>query len=277
MSVNSIGQVRNQARQYLARLASADYEADLLLCHLLQCSRSYLITHAEQSLEPELVRQYLNLSQRRAEGVPLAYLTGWQAFWQHQFAVTADVLIPRPETELLVELALAKLNYPNAQVLELGTGSGAIAISLALARPEWQLTAIDNSQAALVVAQTNAQQLNATNIKFLHSNWLKQLGKQKFNAIISNPPYVSEAEYQSEASIQAEPKAALVAADQGLAELASIIRNSPEHLLADGYLMLEHGHRQAAQVQGLLSQAGFSNIETWPDLAGHDRVTLAQI
>jgi release factor glutamine methyltransferase len=254
---------------------SAPLDAQLLLAHTLAVPRTRLKSHPETRLAPAQAGRYRELLARRAAGEPLAYLTGVREFWSLPVAVSPAVLIPRPETELLVERALALGPVPSARVADLGTGSGAIALALASERPHWQLLASDASEAALAVARSNAQALALRNVEFRRGDWFEPLGAARFDLLISNPPYVA----QDDAALGAlrhEPAAALTPGADALACLRLLARGAPRHLRPGGWLLLEHGANQGAAVRAELVGAGFAYVRSHPDLAGHERMTEGQ-
>lgn len=250
-------------------------DAELLLASVLNCSRGQLLARDEHMLDVDSQRRLEVLLQRRCEGVPVAYLLEHREFWSLDLRVTPDVLIPRPETELLVEQALSTLRDRTAvRVLELGTGSGAIALALAQERPDAQLTATDHSAAALRVARDNAERLGLQHVCFIESDWFSALPSQRYDLILSNPPYVAMGDPALQTAVAThEPAIALYAEQAGLADLFAIIAAAPTHLVAHGTLLLEHGMAQGEAVCARLQQSGFINVETWPDLAGHPRVS----
>jgi len=250
-------------------------DAQILLCHVLNCDQSFLYAHPEYELSITQADQFHALLQRRQEGEPIAYLLGYRDFWSLRLTVTTDVLIPRHETELLVETTLAYLPEDHCQVVDLGTGSGAIACALAYEREHWQIVATDQSTAALVVAQTNAQQYQLP-IDFYLGSWCQALPEgQLFDAIISNPPYIAADEPElKQGDIRFEPTNALIAPQCGLADLHTIAIQAGDYLKANGVLVLEHGHRQGKAVSTLLQSFGYSAVTTLQDHAGHDRITL---
>ena len=207
--------------------------------------------------------------------MPIAYLLGQQAFWKFNLQVTPDGLIPRPETELLVETVLKLVVTPTAKVVDLGTGSGAIALALAHERPIWQITATDKSANALTIAQNNAKNLAINSITWIESDWFSALKGQQFNLIVSNPPYIAP-EDPHLVALGYEPRTALIAEKYGIADLETIIQAAPKHLLPQGYLVVEHGYQQAEIVQEMMLAAGFKDIATQLDLANHPRVTWGQ-
>jgi release factor glutamine methyltransferase len=272
-----IGAALNQARAALASLASARLDAELLLAHVLRCPRSTVLRDAERILANAPQRQYFALVTRRARGEPLAYLTGEREFWSLPLRVTPAVLIPRPETELVVERALALLGATPARVADLGTGSGAIALALAKERPQWQVSATDRSAEALEVAALNARALGLGAVRFLQGDWCEPLAGQRFDLIASNPPYIAEGDPALlDAALQHEPQQALVSGPLGLTALIQIIREACSYLLPGGYLVLEHGSDQAAAVGAALVDAGYANVRSHRDLAGHERVSEAR-
>lgn len=274
----SIAKVLHQAIVRLNKFTVPRLEAQLLLSYVVNKPRSFLRTFAEMSLSLQQLQQFNVLLMRRIKGEPLAYILQEKEFFSLPLQVTRDVLIPRNETELLVEKTLAMLPAEKRLSLcDLGTGSGAIALALARQRPHWLLMAIDQSKKALVVARRNACCLRIANVNFLHGNWLQTVGNEKFAAIVSNPPYVDTTDPELEKNvITYEPRAALIAADKGLAAIKTIARQAQAHLLSQGWLLLEHGHRQDAAVADFLSALQYRNVTTFNDLNGLPRVTVAQ-
>jgi len=253
-------------------------EAEVLLAHSLAVSRTHLYTWPEQALSDQSRTAMLTLVEQRRQGIPIAYLTGLQEFWSLPLTVSSDTLIPRSETELIVEEALARIPAAQAQaVLDLGTGSGAIALAIASERPLATVCAVDISPGALQIAALNASQLKLK-VQFLESDWFAALHGQRFNLIAANPPYIGEDEPELKVSdLRYEPRQALIAKESGLAALKHIIMNAPAHLEHDGWLLVEHGYQQGAACRDIFKQAGFTQVATRQDLQGHDRVTLAQI
>lgn len=269
-----------QAEQVLAPVSdSARRDAEVLLCHVLNQSLTYLRTWPERELSGVQQTAFDDLIRKRQQGEPVAYLTGEREFWSMPFLVTSDTLIPRPETELLVEQTLARLPADAPQtVVDLGTGSGAIALALAKERPNWQLTATDASFAALRVAEKNARRLKLDNVRFEYGSWYAPLRAQRFHAIVSNPPYVADRDpHLAQGDVRFEPNSALVSGDDGLDDIRQIVAGAPAHLLPSGWLLLEHGYDQGEPVAALLRQHGFVAVETLRDLAGQPRVTLGQL
>lgn len=252
-------------------------ETQMLLQHVLGVSRAWLIAHDTDPLADAPVRQYQALLGRRLGGEPMAYLVGHREFMGHAFTVEPGVLIPRPETELLVETGLAVLARGAAKrprVLDLGTGSGAIAVSVALARPDAVVVATDISAQALEVASRNAHTLGAQ-VEFLQGSWFEALaGRPPFDLIVSNPPYIRDDDpHLGQGDLRFEPAGALTDGADGLAALACIAAQAPQWLLPGAGLWMEHGYDQAQAVRGLLSQAGFSHVQSLQDLAGIERIS----
>lgn len=249
-------------------------EAELLLGHTLNKSRAYLFAHPEELLTENQWETYHYLMAQNAQGIPLAYLTGQREFWSLDLKVNQHTLIPRHETERLVELALELLPNKPLDLLELGTGSGAIALALAKERPQWQIIASDISQEALDVAKENAAIHKLNNVGFHHSDWYTQIPQNQYHAIISNPPYIAEEDpHLQQGDLPFEPPHALVSGQDGLADLQCIIKHSPKYLLPKGLILLEHGYDQKAKVSAILKELGYKNIYCWQDLQGHDRVS----
>jgi release factor glutamine methyltransferase len=263
-----------------ARLAASGadaphLEAELLLAHVLGKNRSRLKSHPEETVDAAHATRFGGLIERRMAGEPFAYLVGYRDFWTLRLAVTPAVLIPRPETELLVERALALCGNANARVADLGTGSGAIALALAHERPRWQVTATDVSQEALAVARSNAASLGLGQVEWLRGSWFEPLGARRFDLIVSNPPYVG-AEEPELGMLRSEPRAALSPGADALACLRAIVHAAPDHLEHGGWLVLEHGSRQAADLARELVARGFAHVRSHRDLAGHERATEGQ-
>lgn len=250
-------------------------EIRILLCHALGLSRIQLITQSERLLNAQEAQRLTTLLQRRINGEPIAYITGQREFYGLALQVTPDVLIPRPETELLVELALQNLPE-NGSVLDMGTGSGAIAIAIAHTRPDVRVTALDISPQALAIAQSNAVR-HQVNIRFLQSNWysaLDQVGDQSFDFILANPPYIAQQDaHLSQGDLRFEPRHALTDDADGLSALRMIVQGAQRYLKTGGQLLMEHGYDQASAVRALLQQKDFHTVQSWRDLAGIERVS----
>ncbi len=251
-------------------------DARLVLAYLLKTTKERLIMHPELEVAPEVKAAYLEALEKISRGCPVAYVTGVREFYGRPFAVTPDVLVPRPDTETLVEEAIALIAREGIEnVLDLGTGSGIIAVTLALEAPSATVFATDESPAALAVARGNAQRLGAR-VSFFEGSWFDALAQegapQSFNLIVSNPPYIDPADSHM-AALSFEPRGALTDEVDGLQDLKAIIERAPQHLAAGGVLLLEHGYDQGEAVRAMLSAAGFEDVRTVQDLAGNDRVS----
>jgi release factor glutamine methyltransferase len=248
----------------------------ILLCHALNLSRVSLITQSERALSADEARRHAALVQRRLDGEPVAYILGRREFFGLPFEVGSAVLIPRPDTELLVELTLDRLP-PQGRALDMGTGSGAIAVALAHTRPDADVTALDVSAAALAVAQRNAA-ANGARVAFLQSDWYAALdGLPPFDVIASNPPYIASGDrHLSEGDLRFEPVGALTDHADGLSALRIIIAGARRHLKPQGWLLMEHGYDQSAAVRALLTAQGYTDVQSWTDLAGIERVSGAR-
>ncbi len=255
-------------------LGVARLDAELLLAALLRQPRTRLLAFDETPVDALTAAMFRVGAQRRMAGEPLAYITGVREFWSMPLVVTPGVLVPRPETELLVEQCLQHLDAAPRRVADLGTGSGAIALALARERPAWRIVATDASATALEVAQINCRRLGIQNVELRAGRWCEPLGDERFDAIVSNPPYVAPGD-PALAALQHEPASALVAADEGHADLLAIGAGARAVLRPGGLLLLEHGTSQAQRLAEALAALGYSRIACHRDLAGHDRVTLA--
>jgi release factor glutamine methyltransferase len=278
--VRTLSNVLKHAYQQLdTHSDSAKFDAELLLTKVLNKDRSYLYTWPENVLSTEQQQTFEQLIQARIQGQAVAYLVGEQAFWTLNLKVTPDTLIPRPETELLIETALEHYaTQASLSILDLGTGSGAIALALASEFPHSQVLAVDISPAALKVAQHNAQTHQLDNVEFLHSSWFSQIPAQQFDLIISNPPYIeSEDPHLQQGDLRYEPQIALASGIDGYDAIQEIIQNSPTYLKPQAHLMLEHGYQQAATTRHYLSQANFEDIQSLKDLAQHERITIGRL
>ncbi len=291
----TIKQELAQASHELAALADIEprLEAEILLAHALGQSRSHLMAWPEKTVTPEQHDRFQQLVLQRMAGEPIAYLTGRREFWSLELDVYHATLIPRPETELLVERALELIPADAQwQIADLGTGSGAIAAAIASERPRCNITATDTSKEALAIAEGNFQRLKLNNVTTRHGAWCDPLAKQPFHMIVSNPPYVAENDpylqqgivsnppyvaendpYLQQGDLPREPQQALRSGPDGLDDIRRIIQQAPAHLCDPGWLLLEHGYDQGAEVRQLLLAAGFSNVHTRKDLAGHERLS----
>lgn len=249
-------------------------DAEVLLAHVLERDRTYLFTWSDRQPDEKEVQTFHGLIERRAAGEPVAYLTGQQAFWSFSLRVSGATLIPRGDTELLVETALERVGVKNARVLDLGTGTGAIALALASERSAWYLLAVDRESAAVELARDNAQALGLTNVEVIASDWFMQV-QGKYHLIVSNPPYIDPNDpHLQQGGVRFEPRSALVAANHGLADLERIIADAPDFLHDGGWLMLEHGADQGEAVRDLFVSMGYDGVETLRDIAGLERVTV---
>lgn len=274
--MTSIKAALDNARIRLEKTSpSARIDAELLLAHTLNTSRSFLYAHGTDPLDDETLDAYEQDLSKRLHGMPIAYIVGTREFWSLPLRVTEDTLIPRPETELLVDLTLSLLqNQDHASVLDLGTGSGAVALALASARPHWTILACDISPSALCMAQENARLLQLQNVTFMLSNWFESVPTQQVHAIVSNPPYLAENDaHLSQGDVRFEPKSALTSGPDGLDALSHLIQNSQPYLHPGGLLLLEHGYLQAEAVAERLQASNYQSIQCWLDLQGHPRVS----
>ena len=257
---------------------TARLDAELLLAAALGKSRSYLHTWPEKIVSSESALIFADYLHRRRAGEPVAYILGQQGFWNLDLEVAPHTLIPRPDTELLVETALQLLPATSANVLDLGTGSGAIALALASERAAWQVTAVDRVLEAVALAERNRQRLALDNVTVLNSHWFSALADHRFDLIISNPPYIAAGDvHLAEGDVRFEPESALVAGPDGLDDIREIVAAAPQHLNPGAWLMLEHGYDQGAPVRDLLQGAGFTQVQSRKDLGAHERITLGRL
>jgi release factor glutamine methyltransferase len=251
-------------------------DAEILLCRTIDMPRSYLFAHPEDVLDDMTLERFENVISRRIEGEPMAYITGVKEFWSHELVVSPAALVPRPETELLVDLALRKIpRKAEWDVLDLGTGSGAIAVAIASERPMCRITAVDVSEEALAVARENVRNLSLGNVDLAHGNWTEPVQGLVFNVIVSNPPYV-RSDDTALLKLQQEPRSALAAGIDGLDAIRVLAADCGELLADDGVLLIEHGAEQKEDVSALLEKHGWTDICCHNDLAGHPRVTVAR-
>ena len=276
--MTTLAQALKQAISQLQMHDQPGLDAEVLLAHVLNKPRVYLHAWPEAELSQAQELQFLDIIRQRAAGQPVAYLTGQREFWSMNFAVTPDSLIPRPETELLVERTLALLpENRTLRVADLGTGSGAIAIALAYERKHWRLYAIDRSLQCVKLAQRNARRLAVDNLCFINADWSNALADQCFDAIVANPPYIADHDpHLQQGDVCFEPASALTSGPQGLDDLRNLIKEAPRVLKPGGWIVLEHGMNQADSLHKLLNNIAFTNITTTPDLAGLERVSYAQ-
>ena len=263
-----------RGRERLHASDSAALDAQMLLCHCLQKNRSYLMAWPEATVEPAVAEQYWQLITRRENGEPVAYLTGQRDFWTLTLQCKNSTLIPRPETEMLVDVALTLCDAPQARVLDLGTGTGAIALALASERPRWHIQACDLVPEAVALAEQNRSANRLHNVVINQSNWFEQINSSDFNLIVSNPPYIDEQDHHlKEGDVRFEPHSALVADNHGMAAIEHITTEAKNYLCSDGWLLFEHGYDQAERARQLLKLLGYRNVQSWRDLAGIERVT----
>ena len=272
-----------EAQQRLIKTLSLDtneakFEAQLLLQNVLNVNRAWLLAHESDTLQDKIKTDYEALLSRRLIGEPIAYIFGYREFFGLNLIVTPDTLIPRPDTETLVETALDKIPLETPfTVLDLGTGTGAVALAIAQNRPEAQVTAIDASSGALDIAKRNSNQLDLTQVDFRLSNWFSALEGERFNLIVSNPPYIEQQDtHLTQGDLRFEPMSALASGTDGLDDIRQIVDNCLLHLHPQGWLMLEHGYNQAHLVTDLMAQSGLIDITTIKDLGGNDRVTIGK-
>ncbi len=275
----SIKSALAQAAERLAAVSdSALLDAEILLCRVLDKERSHLRAWPDKCLQAEHASTFWTLVEERQQGKPIAYILSSREFWSREFYVTPDVLIPRPDTELLIELSLKLLPEDQpASLIDLGTGSGIIAITLAAERPQAKVSAADISLAALAIAKHNALRHQLSGIRFYHSNWFDQVPAGTFDLIISNPPYISENDsHLQQGDIRFEPQSALVATQQGLSDIQIIAGQARSRLKNQGHLLIEHGYNQQQQVQAIFTELGYDQVQTYQDLSGQPRVTYGQ-
>ncbi len=270
----TLKQALRMASHAIAGSDTVQLDAELLLAAALGKSRTYLYTWPEQVLSPAERSYFESVLERRVMGEPVAYILGTRDFWTLTLRVNRHVLIPRPETELLVETALALIASPDARIADLGTGSGAIALAIASERPAWKVIATDMSASALSVASDNASVLNIANVEFRQGSWCEALPPQRFDLIASNPPYIDSADaHLTQGDLRFEPRSALVAADDGLADIRALCAQAPDYLKPGGWLLLEHGWTQGQAVAALMQSSGLESVQTIKDLNDNDRVT----
>lgn len=252
-------------------------ETQALLSHCADMSLAQLYTWPEHELTATQYQQFCQWLQQRADGIPLAYLTGEKSFWTFTLAVERGVLVPRPETECLVDACLTYASASTGRLLDLGTGTGAIALAFASERPQWAVVAIDSNPQAVSLAQRNAHTLGLNNVQVLAGDWYSAVAAARFDIIVANPPYIDAAAPELAGDgVRHEPRSALVAAAAGMSDILHIIEHAGTHLAPLGYLLLEHGYDQGSATRNALTAAGFSAITTLCDYSGHERVSLGQ-
>ena len=258
---------------------SAKLDAQILLAFVLDKEFSYLLTWPEKALTKQDKQQYLALLDRRISGEPIAYIVGVKEFWSLPFMVSPATLIPRPDTEILVELVLEQFaDFDTLHCLDLGTGTGAIALALASEQPNWQIDAIDFSLDAVKLAQQNAKKLQLSHVNIFQSDWFSALNERKFDVIVSNPPYIDKLdENLSQGDVRFEPESALVADEHGLGDIKHIAQQALKYLNSQGSLFFEHGFEQGEAVRNILTALGYHNAQTVRDFNGHERITWARL
>lgn len=274
-----------QAAQRLQAAGSSSprIDAEVLLCHVLGRDRTWLYTWGDKICPLWEQARFDALIAARVQGTPVAYLTGEREFWGLRLATSPDTLIPRPDTETLVELALSRAVLPSGHLLDLGTGTGAIALAFASEQPLWQVLGVDLRFEAVALANHNARSLGITNARFLQSDWFAALESYDeagtlFDIIVSNPPYIAADDpHLAEGDVRFEPRSALVADASGMADLLHLVNTAQRYLAASGWLLLEHGYQQAQMVREALKNAGYQNVESVRDLGGRERVTLGHL
>ncbi|CAM4166939.1 MULTISPECIES: peptide chain release factor N(5)-glutamine methyltransferase [Shewanella] len=256
---------------------SAKLDAEVMLLHIIHKQRSYLYTWPDERLTSEQVTEYKQMVSRRKIGTPIAHIVGEREFWSLPFMVNPTTLIPRPDTEILVETALNLPLADNAKVLDLGTGTGAIALSLAFERNTWQITAVDKVSEAVALAKANRDNLKLPQVEVLQSDWFDAINRYDFNLIVSNPPYIDEEdEHLSQGDVRFEPHSALTAGEHGYADLFHIAEAARDYLAPGGYLLLEHGFGQALTVRDKMIELGYEAVATVRDFGSNDRCTLGR-
>ncbi|HKM95951.1 MAG TPA: peptide chain release factor N(5)-glutamine methyltransferase [Buttiauxella sp.] len=266
-----------QAIAQLQESESPRRDAEILLGFVTGKARTFILAFGETDLSTEQQQQLSVLLARRVQGEPIAHLVGEREFWSLPLRVSPVTLIPRPDTECLVEQALARMPATPCSVLDLGTGTGAIALAIASERPDCDVTALDLIQDAVELARDNARRLGITNVEILQSNWFGALNTHRFAVIVSNPPYIDEQDpHLSQGDVRFEPRSALVADNHGLADLRILVETSRNFLASGGWLLLEHGWQQAALVRELFTDAGYTEIQSCQDYGGNDRLTLGR-
>lgn len=275
----TIEQALAEAKNLLSVVADNPVlEAEILLAHVLDASRSYLHTWRETKLNCEQSKEFAACLLRRRNKEPIAYITGMREFWSLNFCVTPDTLIPRPETELLVSTVLDLYkSTERIKVADLGTGCGAIGLAIAHDRPKWQVYASDVSESALQIAKKNARRFALDNVSFHQGNWCAALPADEFDVIVSNPPYIGEMEWEAYAAgLLFEPRDALISGLDGLDSIRTICHSAKGCLKAAGYVLVEHGFLQGSSVRKIFAASGYSQIHSVRDLSGQERVTIAQ-
>lgn len=273
--------IRHWLKHAIATLCGGDSpkrDAEILLSFVTGKSRSWLMAFDETLLNDQQLTQLDALLLRRAQGEPIAHLIGEREFWSLPLRVNDATLIPRPDTEILVEQALVRLPATPSRILDLGTGTGAIALAIASERPDCQVVGVDRIEAAVELAQLNAEQLGLSNASFSLSHWFRDLASSRFDLIVSNPPYIDASDiHLGQGDVRFEPRSALVAEEAGLADLRTLIEQAPHWIVAGGWLLLEHGWQQEHAVRQLMIENGYQAVATANDYGGNPRVTFGQL
>ncbi|BDY03627.1 peptide chain release factor N(5)-glutamine methyltransferase [Ferrimonas sp. YFM] len=256
---------------------SPQIDAQLLLCFVLDRPKTYLYTWPERELTPEQERAFDALLSRRANGEPAAHITGVREFWSLALKVNPSTLIPRPDTEALVEFVLERDLKPGSTVVDLGTGTGAIALALASERPDWRITAVDLKEDAVALARENRDALGL-DLEVIQSSWFDSLEGRRFDLVVSNPPYIEEADpHLRQGDVRFEPLSALTSGEDGLVDITHIVENGRQFLNDGGTMVLEHGYNQAAQVRALFEHFGYTEVGSGKDLAGRERFSFGRL
>jgi len=275
--MSTVSEALDWATEQLSESDDARLDSQVLLAYTLNVSRTWLFTWPDKALDGATLTAFNALIEERKSGTPIAYITGYRDFWSLRLKVTPDTLIPRADTELLVETALTLKNVENpCDVIDLGTGTGAIALSLANECPSWRITATDINPKTLAVAKENAQTLELA-VSFKESAWFDAIN-DRYDLVISNPPYIeSDDPHLQQGDLRFEPAGALASGQDGLDDIRRLVQQALKHLKKDGYLLLEHGYQQAEAVRSLMTEAGYIEIETHQDIEDRDRITLGKI
>lgn len=276
----NIQQALHQAEQsFVEEKTTASLDAQVLLSHILQCNTAHLIAWPEKELNKEQEEQYLHFINQRKQGVPVAHLIKQREFWSLNFSVNDSTLIPRPETETLVEYILEKFSHKeDITLLDMGTGTGAIAIAIAHERPAWKIVASELSKDALALAKKNSVTNKINNIAFIQSNWLTDISQHDFDIIVSNPPYIATNDpHLIEGDVRFEPKSALVSGESGMDAIEHICLHATSHLKNNGYLIIEHGYNQKQLVADCFTKNRYKEVEHCQDLSGHTRMTAGRL
>ncbi len=281
MNSITVAQCLQLAQELESLSDSARLDIELLLCHILQKNRTYLFTWPDKILSPEQAEDFLQFFNRRKSGEPIAHILGQREFWSLPLAVNNSTLIPRPDTELLVELVLELFAEDSVQqhrtCLDLGTGTGAIVLAIASEKPQWQLVGVDKSADVVALAEKNRRALQFAQVQIRQSDWFSAISAQQFDVIVSNPPYIDPQDpHLDQGDVRFEPRSALIADKHGLADIELIVQQGWNYLCEQGWLLLEHGYDQGQAVRDLFTARGFVQVQTRTDLGGNERVTFGR-